>query len=211
MPIPDPTQVHPLPHYQGVIFLRNVVKSPLIEVGEYTYYDDPTGALDFEQRNVLYHFDFIGDRLVIGRYGAIARDVRFIMNGAAHSMAGVSTFPFYIFGGDWAAHPPPESNPPHRGDTVVGHDVWIGYAATIMPGVRIGNGAIIGACSVVTRDVPPYAIVAGNPARIVRTRFDEATIARLQGVAWWNWPIEKVTRHLDAIVQGDVEALCAGV
>jgi virginiamycin A acetyltransferase len=186
--------------------LRNVITNPRISIGEYTYYDDPGGWERFEE-NVLYHFPFIGDRLVIGRFCAIARGARFIMNGANHLMSGCSTYPFFIFGQGWETASPQSGELPYKGDTVIGHDVWIGYDAVLMPGVRVGNGAIIAACSVVTRDVPPYSIVGGNPSDVIRRRFAEADIKRLERIAWWDWDPEKITRNLRAIVRSDIGAL----
>src|SRR5690606_28719524 len=171
-----------------VCFIRNTVRSPNIVIGEYTYYDDPDDSENFE-RNVLYHFPFIGDKLIIGKFCAIARGVRFIMNGANHKMSGISTYPFQIFGGGWEQHMPAMEEFPYKGDTVVGNDVWIGFEALIMPGVKIGNGAIIAARSVVVNDVPPYTIIGGNPARVIRERFSPETANELEAIAWWNWPV----------------------
>jgi virginiamycin A acetyltransferase len=186
-----------------------IVRSPNIEVGEYTYYDDPGDPAAFERENVLYAYG--PERLVIGRYCALATGVRFIMAGANHPTAGVSTFPFAIFGGDWGEQTLDLVQAvPSRGDTIVGHDVWIGYEAVVMPGVRIGDGAIVAAEAVVTRDVSPYGVVAGNPARLVRTRFDETDIDRLLRAAWWHWPVELVTEHARTIMAGrpaEVEAI----
>ena len=170
---PDPADPFPMPGFPQVCYLRNVIDAPNIEIGEYTYYDDPDGADNF-LRNVLYHFDFIGDRLRIGRFCAIARGVRFVMNGANHRLDGISTYPFQIFGGGWERVMPKPGELPFKGDTVIGNDVWIGYDALIMPGVCIGDGAIIAARSVVTHDVPPYTLVGGNPARPIRRRFGDA-------------------------------------
>jgi virginiamycin A acetyltransferase len=202
MPIaPDPTTVHPLPAHPRVVFLRPVVRSPQIDVGEYTYYDDPEDPEAFETRNVLYAYG--PERLVVGRYCALATGVRFIMAGANHSMAGVSTFPFTIFGGEWAERTLDILQAiPSRGDTVVGSDVWLGYQATVMPGVRIGHGAVVAAGSVVGSDVPPYAIAAGNPARVVRRRFEDADVERLLRAAWWDWPVALVTGHVRTIMAG---------
>ena len=205
---PDPGDPHPVPGHPRVGFLRPLIERPNIEVGAYTYYDDPEGPAGFAERCVLYHYDFIGDRLVIGRYCALATGVRFIMNGANHAMGGFSTYPFNIFGNGWeAGFDPATWSAGLRGDTVVGNDVWIGMEAMVMPGIRIGDDAIVAARSVVTSDVPPYAIVGGNPAREIRRRFDDATIARLLAVAWWDWPADKVTRNLDAIRGADLDAL----
>ena len=201
---PSPDTRHPIAGADRVAFLRNFITRPNIEVGEYTYYDDPEGAEKFEQ-NVLYHFDFIGDRLVIGRFCSIATGVRFLMNGGNHQVATFSSYPFSIFGHGWEAAAPAAW--PHKGDTRVGNDVWIGYGATILPGVTIGDGAVIGSLSVVTSDVPPYAIVGGNPARVLRHRFDEPTIARLLAVRWWDWDIERITRKVAAIAGADLDEL----
>jgi virginiamycin A acetyltransferase len=206
---PDPNTLHPLPHHRKLVFLKNIITRPNILVGDYTYYDDLEDPANFE-RNVLYHFDFLGDKLIIGRFCALASGVKFIMNGGNHETAPVSTFPFAIFGGGWETLMAGQSiteKYPSKGDTVVGHDVWIGHEATIMPGVHIGNGAIVATQSVVTRDVPPYAIVAGNPAQVVRHRFDETTVARLLALAWWHWPADKITRHLALLNTADIDAL----
>jgi virginiamycin A acetyltransferase len=204
---PDPRDPHPLRGFPQICYLRNVVDDPQIEIGDYTYYDDPDGAQHFAQRNVLYLFPFIGDRLVIGRYGAIARGVRFLMNGANHRLSGFSTYPFNLFADEWARVTPLPEELPLKGDTVVGHDVWLGYEALVLPCVRIGHGAIVGARAVVGSDVPPFAIVGGNPARVLRMRYDDATIARLLAVAWWDWDAARVTRHLEKIVGSDLDAL----
>lgn len=201
---PSPDTRYPIPGVTRTGFLRPFITRPSIVVGEYTYYDDPRGPEHFEE-NVLYHFDWIGDRLVIGRYCSIAAETRFIMNGGNHPTTWMTTYPFPVFGQGWEAAMP--ESWPNKGDTTVGHDVWIGYGATIMPGVTIGNGAIIASLSVVTRDVPPYAIVGGNPGTVLRHRFDEATIARLQALAWWDWDVAKVTRNVRALCGGDLDAL----
>lgn len=206
MQYPDPKQVHPLPEFPQICFIQNTVKNPQIIIGDYTYYDDPEDSENFE-RNVLYLFPFVGDRLIIGKFCAIARGVTFIMNGANHKMSGFSTYPFEIFGADWARVMPDPSEYPDKGDTVIGHDVWIGYQATIMPGVKVGNGAIIAAKSVVTKDVPAYGIVGGNPAQLIRKRFDDVTIQTLEEIAWWDWQIEKITSNLEAIVGADIQRL----
>lgn len=203
---PDPLNPHPMEGFPQVCFIRNTVRNPNIVVGDYSYYDDPEGAENFE-RNVLYHYPFLGDRLVIGKFCALARGTRFIMNGANHKLSGISTFPFQIFGQGWETVMPQPGDLPFKGDTVVENDVWIGYDALVMPGVRIGNGAIVSARSVVVGDVPPYTVVGGNPARPLKQRFPDAAIATLQAIAWWDWPVEKITRHLRTIVAGDVEAL----
>lgn len=200
----DPKQKHPMPGFPQICFIQNTVTNPNIIIGDYTYYDDPDDSENFE-RNVLYHFPFVGDRLIIGKFCAIARGVKFIMNGANHAMSGFSTYPFYIFGNGWEPSEPDEF--PFKGDTVVGNDVWIGYESVIMPGVKIGDGAIVAAKSVVTGDVPAYAIVGGNPAKLIRKRFSDEVIETLLEIAWWNWDSEKITRNLEQIVAADLDAL----
>lgn len=203
---PDPTTRHPLPGLERVVFLKNVITRPNILVGDFTYYDDPVSPDRFQDENVLYHFDFVGDRLIIGKFCAIAHKAKFVMNGGNHLVDGFSTFPFAIFGHGWAAHEPTW---PDRGDLVVGNDVWIGYDALVMPGVVIGNGAIVAARSVVTKDVPPYAIVGGNPAQVIRYRFEPEVIALLQQLAWWDWPVERISAHLDTLIANDIDRLRA--
>lgn len=203
---PDPRVPHPLREHPRTCFIKNFVKNPNIIVGDFTYYDDPDGPENFE-KNVLYHFDFIGDKLIIGKFCAVATGVKFIMNGANHNIAGFSTYPFPIFGNGWEQALPPDYAFPNRGDTVVGNDVWIGYASVIMPGVRIGDGAVVASCSLVAKDVPPYSIVGGHPARVIRARFDAQTIAALLEIRWWHWDAEKITRNLDAICSADIDKL----
>jgi virginiamycin A acetyltransferase len=203
---PNPATAHPMEGFPQVCFIKNTVTNPNIIVGDYTYYDDPEDSENFE-RNVLYHFPFIGDKLIIGKFCAIAKGVQFMMNGANHKLSGISTFPFYIFGNGWEKATPQPKDLPYKGDTVIGNDVWIGYQALIMPGVKIGNGAIISSRSVVTSDVPAYAIVGGNPARIIKMRFSDDTIATLEKLAWWDWPIEQITQNLTTIMSGDIDAL----
>ena len=203
MQYPDPKNPHPMKGFPQVCFIQNTVSNPNIIIGDYTYYDDPEDSENFE-RNVLYHFDFIGDKLIIGKFCAIARGVKFIMNGANHSMSGISTYPFQIFWNEWKSQ---NLEFPYKGDTVIGNDVWIGYEAVIMAGVKIGDGAIIAAKSVVTKDVPAYAIVGGNPVTVIRQRFDDQAIAQLLEIAWWNWDIAKITKNLDKIVSADLNSL----
>ena len=207
---PDPNIKEPMDGYPQVGFLKNFISRENIIVGDYTYYDDPLGPGRFED-NVLYHFEFVGDKLIIGKFCAIARNVQFIMNGANHSLKGFSTYPFYIFKNGWESAKPEPSNQSDIEDTIVGNDVWIGYNATIMPGVRIGHGAIIGSKAVVTKDVSPYSIVGGNPAKLIRKRFDEGTIKSLLSVAWWDWPIEKITKTLPEIINDNLPGLLESI
>lgn len=217
---PLPTTTYPfeglgIPNldHRGTVFLKNVIKRHNIIVGDYSYYSDhfnnPICAENFENTNVLYHYDFSQDKLIIGKFCGIAAGATFIMNNANHKFDGFSSYPFFIFRRGWEENFAMESLP-YKGDTVVGNDVWIGYGATIMPGVTIGNGAIIATKSVVTKDVPAYAIVGGNPAQIIRLRFDDKTIETLQKIAWWDWPYEKISRNIPAIIGADLQALqCA--
>jgi virginiamycin A acetyltransferase len=203
---PDPTVLHPVHGQKRVVFLKPLVRHPNVEVGEYTYYDDPDDPLAFERDAVLYAHG--PERLIIGRFCAIASRVRFLLPGANHADRGPSTFPFGIFGEPWAERTMDlVMGAPSRGDTVVGHDVWLGYSALVLPGVTISHGAVVAAASVVTRDVPPYAIVGGNPARVLRQRFDDDDVERLLRAAWWDWPIALVTEHARAIMAGTPAAL----
>jgi virginiamycin A acetyltransferase len=202
---PDPDTVFPLPYHQKMVFLKNIIQNPNILVGDYTYYDDLEDPYNFE-KNVLYHFDFIGDKLLIGKFCAIASGVKFIMNGGNHETRPVSSYPFQIFENGWERIAASVSYP-MKGNTMVENDVWIGTEAVIMPGVRIGNGAVVASKAVVTKDVPDYAIVAGNPATVVKMRFSETEIQQLLRTAWWNWDVEKITRNLHLIHSADVEAL----
>lgn len=212
-PLPtDPGVLHPMPGQPRVVLLKPLLTSPLIAAGEYSYYDDPDDPTAFETRNVLYHYG--PEKLIIGKFCALGTGVRFIMNGANHRMDGPSTFPFPMMGGAWSRHIDLLTELPNRGDTVVGNDVWFGNGATVMPGVRIGHGAIIGAGAVVSRDVPDYGIAGGNPARLIRTRYHESEIARLLAVAWWDWPVEHITAHVRVIMSGsvaDLEAAAANL
>ncbi len=205
---PSPLNKHPLTGFPQVCFIKNTVTNPNIVIGDYTYYDDPEDSENFE-RNVLYHYPFIGDRLIIGKFCALARGVKFIMNGANHKLSGFSTFPFQIFGNGWESVIPQPNELPFKGDTIIGNDVWIGYDGLIMPGVKIGNGAIISSRSVVVSDVPAYTVVGGNPARQLKQRFSTEVISELEAVAWWDWPIEKISKHLAVIVSADIAALRA--
>jgi virginiamycin A acetyltransferase len=198
---PSPATRFPIAGVERSGFLRNFITRPNIAVGDYTYYDDPRGPHVF-QDNVLYHFDFIGDRLVIGKFCSLAAETRFLMNGGNHHTTWATTYPFPIFGHGWESAMP--SSWPNKGDTIVGNDVWIGYGSTIMPGLTIGDGAIVASCSVITKDVPPYAIVGGNPATLIRRRFDDATVARLLELRWWDWDIATITNRLPQLCSGDV-------
>jgi virginiamycin A acetyltransferase len=164
--------------------------------------------LRFFERNVLYDFGFSDARLEIGKYCQIAHGTRFVMDDANHATAGPSSFPFGVFGGAWAEAMPVERMPfPKKGGIWVGHDVWFGHESLVPPGVTIGSGAVVGARAVVARDVPAYAVVAGNPARVVRRRYNPVTVRRLLALAWWDWPSDKVTAAVPVLMAGDVAAL----
>lgn len=203
---PDPKNKHPMVGFPQICFIKNTVSNPNIIIGDYTYYDDTEDSENFE-RNVLYHYPFIGDKLIIGKFCALATGVKFIMNGANHKMSGFSTYPFQIFGNGWEKVMPQLNELPYKGDTIVGNDVWIGYESVIMPGVKIGDGSIIAAKSVVVSNVPPYTIVGGNPAKSIKQRFSCEIVNALLEISWWNWNIEKISRNLDKIVSNDIDAL----
>ena len=205
---PDPNAIHPNPDVPSVCYIKNVITRPTIEIGDYTYYDDPNGGEDFES-HVTHHYDFIGDRLIIGKVCAIGKGVEFIMNGANHRMNSVTTYPFHIFGSGWEKSAPALSELPLKGDTVVGNDVWFGQNVTVLPGVRIGDGAVIGANSVVGSDIPPYTVASGNPCRVVRPRFGPDLTAYLLDLKWWDWPPEKIFANLDALCSGDLSRILA--
>lgn len=198
---PDPTTLYPLETYDRLCFLNNIIDHPQIQIGEFTYYDDFEDVHNF-LKNVKYLFDFTGDKLIIGKFCMIASDVKFIMNGANHLVNAVSTYPFAIFGHGWESAMDGKEYP-QKGDLKIGNDVWIGYNATIMAGVSIGDGAIIGTNAMVVKDVPPYSIVGGNPAKEIKKRFSEAEINHLLKVRWWDWSPAKITSNLGLLTGGD--------
>lgn len=200
---PNPNTIYPIEGITRTVYLKNIITNPQIIVGDYTYYDDPEDVHNFE-KNVLYLFDFMGDKLIIGKFCQIATGVRFIMNGSNHAMSGFSTYPFKVFGDAWSSV---SLEVISKGNTIIGNDVWIGNGVTIMPGVQIGDGVIIGTNSVVTKDVEPYTIVAGNPAKAIRKRFDDKSIQLLLALKWWDWDVAKITDHLDIITGGNINEL----
>ncbi len=202
---PDKNIKFPLENIERLCFLKNIIKNPNIIVGDYTYYDDFENVENFE-RNVKYHFDFIGDKLIIGKFCMIASDVKFIMNGGNHLTNAISTYPFVIFGHGWENAMDGKEHP-LKGDTKIGNDVWIGFNSTIMPGITIGDGAIIATNSTVVKDVEPYTIVGGNPAREIKKRFSQNVIDRLLKLKWWDWDIEVITRNVQNLTDIDVDKL----
>ncbi|WP_249781262.1 CatB-related O-acetyltransferase [Leptothermofonsia sichuanensis] len=201
---PDPDRPYPMADHRRVCFIKNFIQSPNIIVGDYSYYDDPVDPEGFE-RNVLYNYG--SDRLIIGKFCAIATGVKFIMGGANHKLDGISTYPFPIFGQGWETEIEQVMNLPSRGDTIVSNDVWIGYESLIMPGVRIGDGAVIAARSVVVKDIPPYTIAGGNPAQPIKQRFNDTEVAQLLEIKWWDWDRAKITRSIHLIMGNNIQAL----
>tara|TARA_R110002051_G_scaffold324635_1_gene422858 strand:- start:52282 stop:52905 length:624 start_codon:yes stop_codon:yes gene_type:complete len=202
---PDKEIKFPLANYNRLCFLKNVIKNPNIVIGDYTYYDDFESVKNFE-KNVKYHFDFVGDKLIVGKFCMIASDVKFIMNGANHLTNSLTTYPFAIFGNGWGNAMEGKSYP-QKGDIKIGNDVWIGYNATIMAGVTIGDGAIIATNATVIKDVEPYSIVGGNPAEEIKKRFSEDIILRLLDLKWWNWDIKKITKNIQSLTGNNFEKL----
>ncbi|WP_290735211.1 MULTISPECIES: CatB-related O-acetyltransferase [unclassified Fibrobacter] len=200
---PDPNTIHPIAGYDKEIYVKPTLKRANIIVGDFTYIADS----DFES-HVTHHYNFIGDKLIIGKFCQIASGVEFVMNGANHQMNAVSTFPFYTLQG-WDMAPPAREDMPFKGDTVIGNDVWIGQNVTILPGVHIGDGTIIGANSVVASDVEPYTIVAGNPAKLIRKRFDDELTALLLKFKWWDKPIDEINSLIPILTSGDLKKVKA--
>lgn len=205
-------KIYPRSQGHSTVYLKNVVKDPAIEVGEYTIYDDfVNDPRDFQRNNVLYHYPECNhDRLKIGKFCSIACGAKFLFNGANHTLSSLSTYPFPIFFEEWGLEPDTASIAEawdNKGDIVIGNDVWIGYEAVILAGVTIGDGAVIAARGVVTKDVPPYTIVGGVPAVPIRRKFDDKTIAELETIRWWDWDSETIRCNIDAIRKGDVDEL----
>lgn len=199
--IPDPTTIHPIAGYDKEIYIKPTIKNRNIIVGDFSYIADS----DFES-HVTHHYDFNGDKLIIGKFCQIASGVEFIMNGANHQRNAATTFPFYTLEG-WKQTPPSTEDLELKGNTVIGNDVWIGQNAVILPGVHIGNGAIIGANSVVRNDIEPYTIVIGNPSQVLRKRFDNELINLLEEFKWWDKSIEEINSLIPILTSSDLEKL----
>ena len=191
------------------VYLKSVVTDPAIEVGEYTMYNDFVhDPRDFQKNNVLYHYPVNGDRLKIGKFCSIACGAKFLFTSANHALGSLSTYPFPIFFEEWGLDAKDIRQAwDKRGDIVIGNDVWIGFEAVILSGVTVGDGAIIGTRAVVTKNVPPYTIVGGAPARPIRRRFEDAVIEKLEALRWWDWDEEAIRRAIPAIQSGDLAAL----
>lgn len=202
-------KLYPRSGDRETIYLKYAVTDPNITVGEYTVYNDfVRDPIGFERNNVLYHYPVNHDRLVIGKFCSIACGAKFLFNSANHTLASLSTYPFPIFYEEWGLDPRDVAAAwDNKGDIIVGNDVWIGYEAVVLAGVTIGDGAVIGARAVVTRDVPPYTIVGGVPARPIRTRFSRETVSALLALKWWDWPGERISRNMDALQSGRLDQL----
>lgn len=205
MMTPDPNKTFPNA-YGTTVFLKNVIKASNISVGDYTYYDSADHPEDFEKTTILYNWPEFGDRLIIGKFCQLGSGVKFIMGPANHRISSISTYPFNVFGGTWSENTPPHlSQLPFMGDTEIGNDVWIGRASVIMPGVKIGDGAIIAAHSVVTKDIEPYSIVGGNPAKLIRKSFDNELISLLLKTQWWNFEPAELVDFLPTLCNPDLD------
>lgn len=204
--LPDPHKVFPSEH-TTTCFIKNVITAPNIFVGDYTYYDDPVDPTTFERNNVLFNWPEFGDKLIIGKFCAIASGTKFIMGPANHRTSSISTYPFAVFGGAWAESIPPHLEQlPRKGDIVIDNDVWIGRECVIMPGVTIGDGAIVAAYSVVVKDIEPYTVVGGNPAKAIKKRFDNELTGLLLQLRWWDFTAEKLAEFLPVLCDGNLSA-----
>lgn len=202
-------KIYPRTGDAQTVYLKSVVTKAGIEVGDYTMYNDfVRDPRDFEKNNVLYHYPVNGDRLKIGRFCSVACGAKFLFASANHTMRSLSTYPFPIFFEEWGLDAADIADAwDNRGDIVIGSDVWIGFEAVILGGVTVGDGAVIGARAVVTKDVPPYTIVGGVPAKPIRKRFSDEVISRLLKLQWWNWPEERIRKNLAAIQSGRIAEL----
>lgn len=203
--LPNPNVIHPIAGYDKEIYIKPTIKNPNIIVGDFTYIADS----EFES-HVTHHYDFIGDKLIIGKFCQIAAGVEFMMNGANHQRNAVTTFPFYTLEG-WDQAPPKPEDMGLKGDTIIGNDVWIGQNATFLPGVKVGDGAIIGADSVVRRDIEPYTVVLGNPAEFQQKRFDDELIELLEKLKWWDKSIEEINGLIPILTSSNLEGVKAKI
>lgn len=204
----DKNKLYPNESIKTVCYIANLPKKPNVEIGDYTYYSDNHNSPENFYDHIVHHYEFYGDKLIIGKFCAIAEGVTFIMNGANHCMKGITTYPFSIFRGGWEKVTPTLNDLPFKGDTVIGNDVWIGQNVTIMPGVKVGDGVIIATNANVTKDVEPYSIIGGNPARLIRKRFSDEMIDLLLKLKWWNWNDKKIFDNLNKLVSvNDIESL----
>ena len=202
-------KVYPRTGDNQTIYLKNVITDPNIKIGDYTMYNDfVRDPRDFQKNNVLYHYPVNHDKLVIGKFCSIACGAKFIFTSANHTLKSLSTYPFPIFFEEWGLDSANITEAwDKKGDIVIGNDVWIGYEAVILSGVTVGDGAIIGTRAVVTKDVPPYTIVGGVPAKCIRKRFDEETVTKLMELKWWEWSDKKIKENLSDIQSGRINEL----
>lgn len=207
--MPNAEKVYPRTKDFTIVYLKNVITNPNIIVGDFTMYNDfYNDPKDFQKNNVLYHYPYVNnDKLIIGKFCSIACNAKFIFNSANHTLKSLSTYPFPIFPDEWDNTMEITEAWDNKGDIVIGNDVWIGYEAVIMSGVHIGDGAIIGTRALITKDVPPYAIVGGMPAKIIRKRFDDSVIEALLKIKWWDWSTEKISKKLSDIREGNIGEL----
>ena len=205
----DTKKLYPRTGDKQTVYLKNVITDPAITVGDYTMYNDfVNDPVGFEKNNVLYHYPINRDRLIIGKFCSIACGAKFLFNSANHTLSSLSTYPFPLFFEEWGLEKRNvAASWDNKGDIVIGNDVWIGYEAVIMAGVTIGDGAIIGARAVVTKDVPPYMVAGGIPAKPIKKRYPEETIAALSELKWWDWPEERIAQNLHAIQAGKLNEL----
>lgn len=205
---PDKNKLYPNESIKTVCYIKNLPSRPNVEIGDYTYYSDNSTSPENFYANVQHHYDFLGDKLIIGKFSALAEGVTFIMNGANHRMDGLTTYPFNIFAGGWEKVTPTLEQLPFKGDTLIGNDVWLGQHVTIMPGVKIGDGAIVASNSTVVKNVEPYTIVGGNPAQVIKKRFNDEMISLLLELQWWNWDEETIFKNLEQLVSiNDTDSL----
>lgn len=198
--------LYPNPEIEEICYIKNCITRKNIIIGDYTYYDDKKGA-DLFENHVTHHYEFLNDKLIIGKFCQIGAGVEFIMNGANHLMSGLTTYPFNIFSKDLNQKSPSLKKLPFKGDTILGNDVWVGQNVTFLPGVKIGDGVIIGANSVVASDIPPYSIAVGNPCKVIKKRFDDETIEKLLKLKWWDYPIEIIEKNIDKLFESNIVSL----
>lgn len=205
--LPDPNVVFPNA-WKTSCFIKNVVKASNIIIGDYTYYDDPVAPTEFEKNNVLFNYPVFGDKLIIGKFCQLACGVKFMMGPANHRINSASTYPFNVFGGAWQEVTPPHLDQlPRKGDIVLGNDVWIGRESVIMPGVKIGDGAIVAAYSVVVKDIPAYTVYGGNPAKFIKNRFDQELTKLLLEFKWWDLEPDSLVEVLPLLCDPDLDKL----
>lgn len=207
--MPDLKKLYPRTGDTQTVYLKNTITDPSIQVGDYTIYNDfVNDPADFEKNNVLYHYPVNQDRLIIGKFCSIACGAKFLFNSANHTLSSLSSYPFPLFFEEWGLDKQNvTASWDNKGDIIIGNDVWIGYEAVLMAGVTIGDGAVIGARAVVTKDIPPYTIAGGIHARPIKRRYSEETIAALSSLKWWDWPEERIAQNLDAIQSGQLDWL----